>query len=781
MEQKKIIKISVRKLIEFVLRSGDLVSSFVGSSRALEGTKAHQAVQKAAQEGYNPEVMITYIVEDNDINLEIVGRIDGVIKSGGEVVIDEIKSITRSLEYIEEDNPYHWAQAKCYAFIYAQQNCIENIEIQLTYYQLETKKIKRINRSFSLEELKIYFYEIVNQYLQWARVIQDWEKVRNNSINQLNFPFTSYRKGQRKMAVAVYQTILEGKNLFAEAPTGIGKTIATLFPAIKAISEGHISKIFYLTAKTITRTIAEKAFTIMRENGLRCKTVTLTAKEKICFNSEVNCNPETCEFAKGHFDRVDDAIKDIFTQDAFTRSVIEEYAMKYKVCPFEFSLDLVFNSDCIICDYNYVFDPRVHLKRFFMDNTIESILLVDEAHNLVDRARSMFSAELFKKPILDLKRETKEVIPELSKKLHKINLYMIQLRKKCEEREERTIIEKELPKDIIPLLKSFTKLADSWLAKNIQSSFRAELLEIYYTVVVFLRISELYDEKYITYVEKIKNDIKLKIFCLDPSTLLKKALKRGKGGIFFSATLSPLDYFMELLGGSEDSYRIKLNSPFPRENLCLLIDDSVSTKFKMREFTYDRITETISVIVNEHKGNYLVFLPSYKYMNEIYNRFCEKDLKFNTICQTYGMSEKEREDFLKNFSVENEKPLVGFAVLGGIFGEGIDLTGERLTGVIIGGVGLPQICFERNILREYFLEKKGMGFEYAYIYPGINKILQAAGRVIRTEKDRGIVFLIDERYSYSAYRKLLPNYWYPLIKVRDNSQVVNRINQFFND
>ncbi len=786
MNSKEILKISVRNLIEYILRSGDLMSSFTGSSRAAQGTKAHQIIQKTAEEGYTPEVVVSYLVEDEDIDLGITGRIDGVIENGEDIIIDEIKSTNRNLDQIEVDyNLHHWAQAKCYGYIYAQQNNLERIQIQLTYYHLEMKEIKRFRKAFFLKELKIFFDDIVNRYLQWARVIQSWENKRNDSIKKLNFPFTSYRKGQRKMAVAVYKSILEEKKLFVEAPTGIGKTMATLFPAIKSMGEGHTSKIFYLTAKTITRTIAEKAFDIMRKSGLRFKTLTLTAKEKICLCSNVNCHPDECEYAKGHFDRVNEAIKEIFALDDFTRSAIEYYAKKHKVCPFEFSLDLALWSDCIICDYNYVFDPRVYLKRFFLDQRGDYIFLVDEAHNLVDRARNMFSAELFKKPILDLKRETKEILPELSKSLHKLNSYMIKVRKKCEEQQKRHFIQKDFLNDILPLLKDFCELADAWLAKNLKSSFHADLLDLYFQIVAFLKISELYDEKYITYAEKSGNDLKLKLFCLDPSTHLQNAIKRGKGAVFFSATFSPLDYFIELLGGDNDSYKIKLSSPFPRENLCLLIDDTISTKYKMRELTYDKIVEVISVIVNQKKGNYLVYFPSYKYMNEVYSRFCEIDSEIETICQLSGMSELEREEFLQYFSIENKKGLVGFAVLGGIFGEGLDLTGDRLTGAIIVGVGLPQICLERDLLRDHFLEIKGSGFEYAYIYPGMNKVLQAAGRVIRTETDRGIIFLIDERYSYSSYRKLLPKEWYPLTKVRSGvyslQKIVSTVNQFHHD
>ena len=772
------VKISVRDLVEFILQGGDLFSGFSGTSRNVEAIKAHQMIQNSSLEDYLPEVTVKQEVTFEDMIIEVKGRIDGVIQREKIVVIDEIKTTTLPLIQIEEDyNRLHWAQAKCYAYIYGYQNGLEELGVQLTYYNLDTKEMKLFNKKFFLKELEDFFYGLIEKYVRWAKVVNNFQISRNASIKLAEFPHKEFRKGQRDMSVRVYRVAKDGGKLFAQAPTGTGKTIATIFPALKALGEEHISKIFYLTAKTITGALAENAVAIMREKGLRLKSITLCAKEKICFMEEVNCNPESCKYAKGHFDRVRGAVEDIYKEDAFTRAKIEEYAKKHVVCPFEFSLDLTLWADCIICDYNYVFDPRVYLKRFFLDTTGDYLFLIDEAHNLVDRSREMFSAELFKQDFLDLKKVVKEKVPEIYKAIDKVNKFLIEERKCLEE--ENFLISKEPPKELYPLLKKFTTVSEKWLARNIELPYRKSLLDLYFQVVGFIRTSEYYDERYVTYTEKADNDVRIKLFCLDPSFLLGECMKRGKATALFSATLTPMDYFTKILGGNEDSLRVKLKSPFPRENLCIMIEDGISTKFSNREKSYNKIADLIYSTVSQKKGNYLVFFPSYKYLNQVFDSFSLLNTGIKTIVQSSGMKDEERENFLDNFESKINETLVGFAVMGGIFGEGIDLVGDKLSGAIIVGVGLPQICLERDIIKDYFQENRGQGFEYSYIYPGMNKVMQAVGRVIRTKEDKGVVILIDERFSFQTYRKLFPEEWTPVIRRRSDEESTKIIREFW--
>ncbi|KEH95177.1 ATP-dependent DNA helicase [Clostridium botulinum] len=782
MEDKSTIKVSIRNLVEFILRSGNLASTFMGSSRNVDAIKAHQKIQKSSGDNYTPEVTLSYIVQTEDIVLEVGGRADGIIKEDNNVIIDEIKTTTKPLELIEEDyNILHWAQAKCYGFIYCNDNNLDNIDIQLTYYEMESKDIKRFKKSFSFTELKEFFFDVVDRYIKWARTLKDFENIRDESIKKLSFPFETYREGQRKFAIGVYKTVVQGKKFFAEAPTGIGKTIATLFPTIKAMEEGHTSKIFYLTAKTITRTAAEKAIENMRNKGLKLKSVTLTAKDKVCFCKEDGCNPEICEFAQGHFDRINDALSDIYKEDIFSREVIEKYSRKHQVCPFEFSLELCNFCDCIICDYNYVFDPRVSLKQFFSEGNSDFTLLVDEGHNLVDRAREMFSADISKKEILKLKKDTSKGAKGVSKILNKINSYFIDIRKECEAK-DNTLVVKEPPKELIPILREFTYVCEKWLLenKNALDGFKESLLEFYFKALGFIRTYECYDERYVTYAEKINDEVFLKMFCLDPSYLLSETMKKCKATIIFSATLMPMNYYIDILGGTGEDYRVKLSSPFKRENLCVMMDSKISTKYKMREFTYDSVVSDIEAVISGKVGNYLVFFPSYKYMNEVYDRFVEKNEEINVIRQESYMSEEQREEFLENFCENPKSTLLAFAVMGGLFSEGIDLTHDRLIGSIIVGVGLPQVSLERNIISDYFKKKNGKGFEYSYIYPGMNKVMQSAGRVIRTEEDKGVVLLIDERFRYSSYFKLLPREWNDIFRVDGKENIKDKVNDFWN-
>lgn len=777
MTERNEIRISVRNLVEFVLRRGDLDTRFVGSSRAVEGTRAHQKIQNSYIDGYDSEVSLSCSIEYNNFLFKIEGRADGILKEEDKFCIDEIKSTTKPLEEIDENyNILHWAQAKCYGYIFAKENDLDFIDIQLTYYNIDTEEIKYIRKTFSINELKEFFYSLIDKYLVWANHILNWTEVRDYSIKALDFPYEGYRRGQRKLAIAAYKTIVDSKKLFAQAPTGIGKTISTLFPAVKAVGEGLTRKIFYLTAKTITREAALDCIKIMNKKGLRFKVLTLTAKDKICFKEESICNPEKCEFAKGHFDRVNNAILSILkNEDIITREIVEKYAKDYSVCPFELSLDLAIWADCIICDYNYVFDPRVYLKRFFLENNNDYVFLVDEAHNLVDRSREMFSAELYKKDFLALKRVMKDKNIEIYKQLGKLNSFMLKMKKKCGE--EDYCIEKEGIDDIFyPLRKSLSS-TEEWLSENEGADGHKELLELYFNILAYVKISELYDERYVTYIEKDKEDVKIKMFCLDPSHLLKDALNRGKASIFFSATLAPLNYFKEILGGDEEDYSIRLSSPFDAKNLCLLIANNISTRYRNRQNTYSIIGDYLKRLTEQKKGNYLIFFPSYKYMDEVYCRFVDKYTDIKVIIQKTPMNEKEREEFLQAFKNNTEESMVGFAVMGGIFSEGIDLKGDKLVGAIVVGVGLPQLCLERNIIREYFQDKNRCGYEYAYMYPGMNKVLQAAGRVIRTEEDKGVVLLIDDRFMYSSYQVLFPLGWKRykrLLSIDDINRVTNK-------
>ena len=758
MKDKIIIKESVRGIIEYVLKTGSIDDRYMGSSRALEGTMAHQKLQSSNEKvysNYQKEVKLQEAFEIDNVTLIVDGRADGIIIEDNDVYIEEIKSTMKSLILIDEDyNELHWAQAKFYAYIYSIQNYIEIINIRLSYFNIETEEVKSFNKSFHRKDLEKFVLSIIDEYKKWVILKSNLLSERNESIKKLRFPFKTYRKGQKELAVTCFNTIKEKAVLFAQAPTGIGKTISTMFPAVKSLGEDRGERVVYLTAKTITRTVAEEAVNRLKDNGLICRNITLTAKEKICFKDKSSCNPENCEYALNYYDKVNDVIFEMLKEENnFTREKIEEYARKEKLCPFELALDLSLWCDLIICDYNYAFDSRARLKRFFEEDVNKNILLVDEGHNLVDRARNMFSAEIYKEKILKASKLVKGKAPNLYKALNSINKYLIEVRKEVQESEGTSIYKKDEYKDLYKLLRIFLKECDEYLIKATNTQGYDEIKDLYFEIRAFISISELYSKEYVTLVEINKNDVKVKLFCVNPSKNLSKIVQGSYSTIIFSATLTPINYYIDLLGGDDKSYRMKLPSPFKKENLKIY-GYPLNMRFKQRENNIDNVCNLIHRFKTEEVGNYMVFLPSYLYLNQIYSRYIELFGEDNTICQGEVLTESEREEFLNNFKEDTN--ILAFCVIGGVFSEGIDLPGRRLIGSIIVGVGFPKISNEGDIIRNYYEDK---GFDYAYIYPGINKVMQAAGRVIRTETDKGRILLIDDRYYTLKYRSLLPKEW----------------------
>ncbi|MBA9084110.1 Rad3-related DNA helicase [Fontibacillus solani] len=752
------IKIAVRPLVEYVFSSGSLESGFRNMGTMVEGTKAHQKIQKQYSELDQSEVYLSMEIPYGDLLFVIDGRCDGILLAeDGTYTIDEIKSTSADIGLItEESYPVHWAQAKFYAYMYAKANGVPTMNIQLTYVDLDVEEQRRFVQKLDLAELESFVYDTVGQYVPYAKMSATHRIRRNQSIVDLAFPFPGYRAGQRKLAGAVYKTIAEGVSLFAKAPTGIGKTISTTFPTLKAIGQGQLERLFYLTARTTTRTAAEEAFVLMESKGLHLHAVTLTAKEKICFQEKVSCRKEDCEYADGYYDRINGAVLDILSNETrMNREVIEQYARKHRVCPFEFSLDVSYASDAIICDYNYIFDPRISLKRMFAEQKNQTALLVDEAHNLVDRAREMFSSTLNKLSFLDLQQEYKELNRGIYDVTQGLTAYFNKL---CEQAAEGELILKELPADFIMMVESFALQAENELVNTGLAEQNPLLLDAFFAAQNFVRISKLYDERYVTYVEVIQQDVTIKMFCLDPSFLLGEMGKSFRSHIYFSATLSPLGYYRDMLAASEEDYSLSIPSPFNPEQLDVHVEP-LSTRYHDRKVSKSRLVQLLFELTANRKGNYLFFFPSYAYMNEIHEAFMAKEPDARVLLQRGNLSEEERDGFLSAFDANNRRTLIGFAVMGGIFSEGVDLVGDRLTGVVVVGVGLPQIGLERNIIRDYFNEAGKDGFDYAYVYPGMNKVLQAGGRLIRSETDRGVIVLVDDRYLQPHYAGLLPPEW----------------------
>ena len=779
-EKRSQIRISVRNLVEFILREGDIDNRHgqsVSPEAMLAGSRMHRKIQKRKGSDYHAEVPLKLVLEEEYYDLILEGRADGiqiltegekpdysvsfqniVLEDSAKVIIDEIKGIYMKLDHLLAPVGVHIAQAKCYAYIYALQHELKRIGVQMTYVNLDTEEMKYFSEEYTFEALKEWFDDLIASYRKWSDFQYAWKKLRQESIQKLQFPF-AYRKGQKELATGVYRTIQRKKNLFIQAPTGVGKTITTVFPAVKAVGEGLGDRIFYLTAKTVTGTVAWETFDQLRRQGYQAKLIQITAKEKMCLCAEMECNPVHCPYARGHYDRVNDAVFGLLQkEDFFTREVLLEQAREYQVCPFEMSLDVASWVDDIICDYNYVFDPNVYLKRFFAEGIRgDYIFLIDEAHNLVERSREMYSATLRKEDLLAVRKIMKRYQPKLDKDFNKCNRILLDYKRECENNK----VYQDIGSCIFTLMNLASGL-DEFLQRSTEFPERKEVSEFYFAVRNFLNMYERVDEHYVIYGEHTsEGGFLLKLYCVDPSLNLQECIDKGNAAIFFSATFLPIRYYKSLLSTKQDNYAVYAETAFTEDQSLLLLGRDVSSRYTRRnQDEYRRIAEYIRKTGQAQKGNYMIFFPSYKMMQEVYEVFEGINCgEMETCMQVSGMKEEEREAFLGQFAAEHERSFLAFCVMGGIFGEGIDLKNEQLIGAVVVGTGLPQISNEREILMHYYDERSGEGFDYAYRYPGMNKVLQAAGRVIRTVDDSGVILLLDDRFTRQEYESLFPKEW----------------------
>ena len=762
-ENRERITVSVRDLVEFIMRTGDIDNRSRGITSAdamLEGGRIHRKIQKSMGPEYAAEVSLKSVYSYENFDLIIDGRADGIITTEDSITVDEIKGIIGDVDLLEKPYEVHLAQAKCYGAIYGRQQNLQEIYIQMTYAQLETERVRSFTQKYQVEDLVDWFEGIVQEYYKWGEMQLRWRCIRNESIHNLLFPFP-YRVGQSDLVKDVYRSILRQKNLFIQAPTGSGKTISTVYPSLKAVGEGLAEKIFYFTAKTITRTVATDTFRMLWENGLSEKVIVITAKEKICPLEEMNCNPVDCPYAKGHYDRVNEAVFDMVTNENFyDRYVIQQYSQKHQVCPFEMELDAALWSDAIVCDYNYVFDPNVYLKRFFEYGVKgQYIFLVDEAHNLVDRGRSMYSALLYKDQFLEVDKILDGRSKKIHSTLHKCNRIFLDYKRECENYqiyENLSALQFQLSKLQIQM--------EEFLQENSSFDGGEVWRDFYLALRHFCNRYENMEDDYVIYGEHDEGGrFGIHLFCVDTARVLTECTDKSISTLFFSATLLPIRYYKELLCAHSDVYAIYASTIFHQSQRKILIGNDVSSKYTRRtESEYQRISKYIMEIVAARKGNYMVFFPSYRFMQSIYEKIRDENMQADEteiILQEVGMTDGEREQFLDHFQKEDGLTRIGFCVLGGAFSEGIDLTQDQLIGAIIIGTGLPQISNEREILKNFYNKKKKNGFDYAFRFPGLNKVEQAAGRVIRTVKDKGVIVLLDERFALQENRQYFPREW----------------------
>lgn len=825
------IHLPIRQLVEFLLRTGSIDSRFSGFDRALEGARIHRKLQKAAGDGYQAEVFLSADREADGITFTLEGRADGIFTDEtGVTVIDEIKTTAVPFEEItEEMNPCHWAQGMVYAAIYSAQQSLPEISVRLTYYQIDTDQIIRFVRHFTCSELDDYLHKLLTQYAPWARRQLEWAEQRTKSLSGLQFPFAEYRPGQRALAGEIYRACRTGRTadrkggtrLFCQAPTGIGKTMSALFPALRSMGEGRGEKLFYLTARNTTQAAAEDALVRLRASqpGLALRSVTLTAKEKVCLHPDAEghpaCLPELCPFANGYYDRIKDALSALLDSGgSFDRTALARTAQQFSVCPFELGLDLSEWCDVIIGDYNYLFDPVVHLKRFF-DASGDWLFLIDEAHNLPDRARAMYSASFSKSSLIDAKRALGKGKSSLKTALTKADKAFLEARKLCVRLAPRrgtaeaadetsaqtsllpesdppsalelsepiyardgTVFLKEFPSALLAPLRAVQTPLQDWLEANPDADAHAQLLDLYFAVQDITRAAERYDSHFVTQLTARSSELELHLLCLDPAPFVDASLAAGRSTALFSATLTPPGYYRGVLGCA-DARAVALESPFPAENLGLYCLPNISTRYRDREASISAVSDALARMAQSKTGNYFAFFPSYAYLQQVHEDFSARHPGIHTLVQESRLDDTARAEFLAEFVPEPKETLLGFGVMGGIFGEGVDLTGDRLIGCAIVGVGLPQVNPRQEMLRRYYDELNGSGFDYAYRYPGMNKVLQAAGRVIRTPEDRGVVLLLDDRFALPEYTRLFPPHWRHIQYLKSNEELEEKLRDFW--
>ncbi len=778
MEITKSLRLSVHALVDFMLRRGDIDNRIFNKASMQMGTKLHKLYQSAQTEAFIAEQFLRHTYEVDEYAVTIEGYADGIRELLNKVYIEEVKTTVAELDsFADQHQDWHRMQALLYGHMYAEEHGLETIRIRLIYINQADETTMIRSYEGSRVEVGNAIVALIREYLSFYRMVDRHLEARLHSVEALSFPFKSFRPGQREMAKYVYSLAQNGGTLLVEAPTGIGKTISALYPSILALGRGIPGKIFYVTAKNSGHEAAVIAVKQLRKKGAAVSDIVLTAKDKICLTPGAACNPDECPFAKGYYDKIRGVLSEALNQhDSFDRELVLTYARTHEICPFELQLDLSLFVDVIIGDYNYVFDPMVYLRRFFDTDASGHFLLVDEAHNLVERSRSMYSATITSIGLKQLRRSVRSI------QHVKFKRTLTRLAKLFKDESQK---EGPFP-ETISLDRKWLTALDAFLvqAQDVMRKFPSAVDEpfkdFYFDANRFFKLSDFYDDHFVYYKDRMKrDDVSLTLFCLDSSELIAKTMKQVKGRVLFSATLAPLDYYVPMLGGRPEDPILRLPSPFPRENLLLMVAPKVSTRFKSRAETLDEIALYVELAIQGKIGNYLVFFPSYKYMNDVRSHM-KTDATVEILVQEQEMTLADQERFLSQFVPAPEHTTVGFVVLGGPFSEGIDLIEDRLIGSIIVGVGLPQLSFERDLIKDFFSRRQSDGYSFSYTYPGMNRVMQAVGRVIRSEKDRGLALLIDDRYLESRYRNMFKSEWahYEAVITPDDLQAL--VNDFWN-
>ena len=774
--------LSVHELVDPLLRAGDIDNRVYNQETMNMGTLLHASFQQKQGNDYLSEYPLSGDIQVEDALFHLQGRADGIIVGGAYPIIDEIKSTVMKLsEFHASQEAWHLGQALCYAYLYLLKTNDERIGVRLTYLSQREEGKEVHDYVFSRQEVNEKVEGYCRDYVEMGKERIEHQNKRDASVAHLKFPFHSFRAGQRELAKYCFGTIKNGGVFLAEAPTGTGKTISTLFPAAKSFKQGRVDRLFYLTAKTTGALAAEEAVGLLRSFGLEARDSRLLSKEKICFCPGRACNPDECPYAKGYYTKLRGAIKKaVETMDRFLPDDVIAFAQEEAICPFEFQLDLSLEADIVIADYNYFIDPIVHLQRYFDDMVDSSsfVVLMDEAHNLIERTRECFSCQMSTSLATAARKSLKgKEYQSLRKALRKVEDALEEL----DGPEYGEGVLDQPPVALEKALDSFKKSQQRFGKAHPGLPIPEAVKEFSREGNRYLRIrDEQYGPSYQVTIGRYKGkprNTKVRLYCIDPAPKLKHPFHKVKSVIAFSATLSPFDYFEKAITGSLDAPSLLLPSPFPKENFELILAPKVSTKYKERQAYLDKVASYLEAFVSGKKGNYFLYFPSYEYLEAILPLldFGSADVHV----QTRSMNRLEQEEFLSHFQSKPKKTTIGLLTLGGSFSEGIDLIDDRLIGVAIVGVGLPTVSFENELVRSYYDVNGEDGFAFAYKNPGMNKVMQAVGRLIRSETDRGVALLIDERYMQEEYRSLFRRVYSDYEVALDESEIAELVKNFF--
>jgi DNA excision repair protein ERCC-2 len=772
------VELSVHDLVDFVLRTGDIDTRIFNMETMARGSIIHHFYQEKQNANYIAEYPFNEIIEYKDYSLVLSGRADGLILNGNDATIEEIKSTNDDLlNFYEKNHPWHLGQAQCYAYMYARKFKLEKIHILVTYIsQLdEEKQMYKSTHTFS--ELEAIFFNILDKYFAFYEHIREKRIARKQSVTSLTFPFTDIRKGQNEMMEITDRIVKVGGKAYIEAPTGIGKTMSVLYPSIKGFHNDKIEKVFYLTAKGSGQQTAFDSFKILNLKGLKASAIIINAKEKMCLNEKVSCNPDDCPFARNYYSKIKDAL--LYALQNYTyydKDIIQEIALKFEICPFEFQLDLSTYVDVIIGDYNYLFDPNVFLRRFFEVTNYNYMALIDETHNLIERVRDSYSTDISMYTLNLAKKSLRGISDtKVKRKLTKLIKELDDYGDAYDQEAQKVGI---LPANIFHTIETFMTDAQRFM-KESPRDVSDEFKDGFFMLNRFVKLYDLYDENFALYLNKVDNAFdSLHILCLNPKVFIAETLKKVYGSILFSATLEPQEYYASELAKESADTMIKLSNPFSKDNLLLMVATNVATTYKKRDDTYGIVADYILAATKGRIGNFLVFCPSYAYLDKMVS-YLETVDSIDLLIQTRDMTTTSRQAFLNEFKANPKTTTIGLTVVGGIFSEGVDLVDDRLGGVIIIGVGFPSITFDKELIRQYYEQNGQNGFSYAYVAPGINRVLQAMGRVIRSETDKGFILLIDQRYLENRYRKIIENYNGRLVYVDNEQMIKGAIAKFF--